>query len=73
MEKKSYYKETIRLDSPCTTIPVMGKIRELGCPELDHTYFVDSHGDGAIVSYMHESEWGDTIDFLNEQGGRNMV
>ena len=68
MEKKSYYKETIRLDGLCTTIPVMEKIRELGCPELDHTYFVDSHGGCAIVSYMYESEWGDTIDYLNEQG-----
>ena len=66
--EKNWYKETIRLDGCATTIPVMEWIRDNGCPELDHTYFVDKYGDMAIVSYMHESEWGDIIDYLNKQG-----
>lgn len=68
MEKKSYYKETIRLDGLCTTIPVMEWIRDNGCPELDHTYFVDKYGESAIVSYMHESEWAATMDYFEELG-----
>lgn len=60
----NYFKATIKLDEPATTIPIMEWIRDHGCPELDHTFFADKYGDKAIVSYMHESECGATIEYL---------
>lgn len=67
----SYYKKTIRLDGLATTIPVMEWIRDNGCPDLDHTYFIDKYGDVVIVSYMHKEEWGMTREYLELLTAKN--
>lgn len=67
----NYYHKTIKIDSlGAGTLDIMEWIRDNGCPNLDHTTFVDARGnDVAMVSMGSESDfesWLDDIAAGNE-------
>ena len=66
----NYYNKTIKIDAlGAGTTDIMEWIRDNGCPNLDHTIFVDARGnDVAMVSKSSESDmWLDDIASGNEE------
>ena len=60
----NYYNKTIKIDEiGVGTLDIMEWIRDNGCPNLDHTTFVDARGnDVAMVSMSSESEFESWLD-----------
>lgn len=60
----NYYNKTIKIDAlGAGTLDIMEWIRDNGCPDLDHTTFVDARGnDVAMVSRGCESDFESWLD-----------